>query len=340
MADNIESNYVDPNLVPRRTLAGGETIPGIGMGTFGSDKFPPAEVSAAVAGAIRAGYRLFDCASVYGNEDLIGTVFDSAFKAGTVKREELFITSKVWNDMHGKGDVLLSLAKTLRDLRLDYVDAYLVHWPFPNYHSPGCDGDARNPDSVPFSADQFIETWQQMERLADMGLARYIGMSNMTIPKLEAVLKRCRIKPAVIEMELHPGFQQPELFNYCVKRGIQVIGYCPIGSPNRPERDKAPGDVVDTELPAVTEIAKIHGIHPALVCLKWAVQRGQIPIPFSVHEKNYLANLRSITEEPLTEAEMAAITAADKNCRLVKGQVFLWEGAKGWEDLWDIEGIR
>ncbi|GHU93423.1 aldehyde reductase [Spirochaetia bacterium] len=335
MADTIAQNYIDPNLVPCRTLSSGETIPCIGMGTFGSDKFPPAEVSSAVAGAIRAGYRLFDCASVYGNEDLIGAVFDDAIKNGVVRREELFITSKVWNDMHGKGDVLLSLAKTLRDLRLDYVDAYLVHWPFPNYHSPGCDGDARNPDSVPFSADQFMETWRQMERLADLGLARYIGMSNMTIPKLEAVLPHCRIKPAVIEMELHPGFQQPELFNYCTQRGIQVIGYCPIGSPNRPERDKAPGDVADTELPAVMEIAKAHGVHPAIVCLKWSVQRGSIPIPFSVHEKNYLANLRCTTGDPLSEDEMARLSKADRNCRLIKGQVFLWEGAKGWEDLWD-----
>ena len=146
--------------------------------------------------------------------------------SGLVRREELFITSKVWNDMHGKGDVLLSLAKTLKDLRLDYIDAYFVHWPFPNYHAPGCDGDARNPNSVPFSVDEFMATWRQMERLHDMGLARNIGMSSMTIPKLEAVLPLCRIKPTLIEMELHPSFQQPELYDYCVQRGIQPIAFC------------------------------------------------------------------------------------------------------------------
>jgi alcohol dehydrogenase (NADP+) len=333
MAENM-----DPKRVPKRTLASGEQIPCIGMGTFGSDKFPADQVSQAVAGAIRAGYRLFDCASVYENEDRIGAVFAEAINAGTVKREDLFITSKVWNNMHGRGDVLLSLAKTLRDLRLDQVDSYLVHWPFPNYHSPGCDGDARSPDSVPFSADRFMATWKQMERIADRGLARYIGMSNMTIPKLEAVLPRCRIPPAMIEMELHPGFQQPELFKYCMDRKIQVIGYCPVGSPNRPERDKTPGDIADTEIPGVVDIAKAHGVHPAIICLKWAVQRGQIPIPFSVHEKNYLSNLRAVTEDPLTDAEMALLAGADKNCRLVKGQVFLWEGAKDWEDLWDLKG--
>jgi alcohol dehydrogenase (NADP+) len=325
---------IDPKTVPRITLASGEKIPGIGMGTFGSDKYAPDVVAAAVAGALRYGYRLFDCASVYGNEDRIGGVFEEALTSGAVRREDLFITSKIWNDMHGKGDALLSLAKTLKDLRLDYVDAYLVHWPFPNYHAPGCDGLARNPASLPFSAERFLSVWSQMERIQKSGLARYIGMSNMTISKLEAVLPRCTIPPAMIEMELHPGFQQPELFEYCTGRGIAVIGYCPLGSPNRPERDRTLEDVADTEIPEITAIARAHNIHPALVCLKWAVQRGQIPIPFSAAEKNYQANLRCVTEDPLSAAEMEAVKKADKNCRLIKGQVFLWPGAQGWEDIW------
>ena len=174
--------FIDPKLVPKRKLSNGQEIPCMGMGTFGSDRFTPEQVSNAVAGAIRSGYRLFDCASVYGNEDLIGKVFEDAMKEGVVKREELFITSKVWNDMHGQGDVLLSCAKTLKDLRLDYLDFYFVHWPFPNYHAPGCDGDSRNPDSKPFSVDEFMNTWRQMERLVDMGLTKNIGMSSMTIP--------------------------------------------------------------------------------------------------------------------------------------------------------------
>jgi alcohol dehydrogenase (NADP+) len=183
-----------------------------------------------------------------------------------------------------------------------------------------------------------MATWAEFEKIHDKGLARYIGMSNMTIPKLEAVLPRCRIKPAFIEMEQHPSFQQQELFDYCVKKGVQLIGYCPLGSPNRPERDKAPGDVVDMELPEVVEIANKRGIHPSQVCLKWAVKRGSIPIPFSVHEKNYQANLKSVSEDPLTDAEMNALKKAERNCRLVKGQVFLWPGAKSWEDLWDLNG--
>ncbi|MDR0562117.1 MAG: aldo/keto reductase [Spirochaetaceae bacterium] len=327
MAENIR--------IPFRILVSGARIPCMGMGTFGSDRYSPEEVSAAVGGAIRRGYRLFDCASVYGNEERIGAVFEEAFHSGVVTREELFITSKLWNDMHGKGDALLSLAKSLRDLRLDYLDAYFVHWPFPNYHAPGCDGDARNPSSVPFSADRFMRTWREMEKIHRMGLAKHIGMSNMTVSKLEAVLPRCEIKPALIEMELHPSFQQSELFEYCLSRRIQPIGFCPIGSPNRPDRDKTPDDVADVELPEVTAAAKAHGVHPALICLKWQVQRGSIPIPFSVHEKNYAANLRCVIENPLSPEEMSAIGKADKNCRLVKGQVFLWPGAKSWEELWD-----
>lgn len=330
---------IDPKLVPKRRLSTGEEIPCIGMGTFGSDRFTPAQVSAAVAGAIRCGYRLFDCAAVYGNEDQIGRVFAEAFEAGVVQREELFITSKVWNDMHGSGDVLLSLAKTLKDLQLDYIDAFFVHWPFPNYHAPGCDGDARNPDSTPFSVDRFMATWRQMERLVDMGLARNIGMSSMTIPKLQAVLPLCRIKPTVIELELHPCFQQQALFDYCIDRDIQPIGFCPIGSPTRPERDKTDTDVADTGVPELVAIAHAHGVHPAVICLKWAVQRGQIPIPFSVYEAEYISNLRCTTEDPLTAAEMATLATIDRDCRLIKGQVFLWESASGWEDLWDLDDI-
>ncbi len=330
--------FIDPKLVPKRVLPNGEEIPCIGMGTFGSDRFTPEQVAGAVAGAIRCGYRMFDCASVYGNEELIGRVFADAFVEGVVRREELFITSKVWNDMHGRGDVLVSCAKTLKDLQLENVDVYFMHWPFPNYHAPGCDGDSRNPNSRPFIVEEFMDTWRQMERLVDMGLTRHIGMSSMTIPKLEAVLPLCRIQPSLIEMELHPSFQQKELYDYCVANKIQPIGFCPIGSPTRPDRDKTENDVVDIQMPEVVEIAKAHSAHPAVICLKWAVQRGQIPIPFSVYENEYASNLRCTTEDPLTEVEMQSIAGTDKNCRLIKGQVFLWPSAKSWEDLWDLDG--
>lgn len=329
---------IDPAMVPQRILYTGAKMPAMGIGTFGSDRVDSDTVSAAVEGAIRAGYRSIDGAACYGNEKEIGKVYKKLFEEGVVKREELFITSKVWNDMHGEGDILLACAKTLKDLQLDYLDMYYVHWPFPNYHAPGCTVEARNPDSVPFVVERFMKTWKQMERLVDMGLVKHIGFSNMTIPKMEAVLPLCRIKPAAIEMELHPCFQQQELMEYCLERGMAVVGYCPLGSPQRPERDILPEDIADMEEPELKKIAEAHGVHPALICLKWAYQRGTTPIPFSVKEKNYVANLKSIMEDPLTDEEMEIIKGLEKGNRLVKGQVFLWEGAKGWEDLWDLDG--
>ena len=281
---------------------------------------------------------LIDCAAVYQNEKQIGTVLGRLFTENVIRRQDLFITSKVWNDMHGEGQVLTSCQKSLQDLGLEYLDLYFVHWPFPNYHAPGCSGDSRNPDSKPFSVDEFMQTWRQCEELVDRKLVRYIGMSNMTIPKLKAVLPLCRIKPAALEMELHPSFQQPELFDFATAHNILPIGYCPIGSPSRPERDRTEEDVADTELPSLAAAAKAHQVHPAVVCLKWAVQRGQVPIPFSVKEAQYISNLHCTVCDPLTDQEMEAIRKDDKGCRLVKGQVFLWEGAKGWEDLWDLDG--
>ena len=328
---------IDPTTVPQRTLYTGAKMPAVGMGTFGSDHADADAVSAAVAGAIRVGYRSFDCAACYGNEDMIGKVFADAFDEGSVKREDLFIASKVWNDMHGDGDVLLACAKTLKDLKLDYLDMYYVHWPFPNYHAPKCDVESRNPDSKPFSVEEFMNTYRQCEKLVEDGLTRFIGISNMTIPKLEAVLPLMKIKPVACELEIHPCFQQQELYDYLVAHDIQPVGYMPIGSPRRPERDICPEDVADLEVPEMQAIAKAHGVHPALIALKWAHQRGEISIPFSVH--NYASNLKCVTEDPLTEKEMATIATLEKGNRLVKGQVFLWHGARDWHDLWDEDGV-
>ncbi len=314
------------------------TIPPIGFGTFGSDKYSNEQVKQAVLTAIETGFRLFDCASVYGNEHEIGETFKQAFDQGMVKREDLFITSKVWNDKHGDGEVIASCKKSLKDLKLDYIDLYFVHWPFPNYHAPGCDVDARNPDSRPFFTEEFMSVWRQMEQLKREGLVKHIGMSNMTIPKFEAVLPLCEIAPDAHEMEMHPAFGQQELFNYCVEKGIKPIGYCPIGSPNRPERDKTDQDISDTEMPEIKALAEKYSITPHQVCIKWALQNGQVPIPFASQPVNIKSNFDCLSMPDFTEQEMEAIRKADKNCRLVKGHVFLWEGASDWRALWDIDG--
>lgn len=333
---------VDPALIPSYSLPGGGAIPGIGLGTFGSDAVDAAAVAAAVRYALGIGYRHIDCAAVYGNEAEIGAVLAEALAgrggAQALRREELWITGKLWNDMHAPKDVAKAFEKSLRDLRLDYLDLYLVHWPFPNFHPPKCDVSSRAPDARPYIHGEFMDTWGELEKLVDRGLVRHIGTSNMTIPKLKLLLADARIRPSVNEMELHPHFQQGELFDYVVSQGIVPIGYSPLGSPGRPERDRTVGDTVDMEDPVVQAVAAAHGIHPAAVCLKWAMGRGHIPIPFSVKERNILANLQAMASDPLSLEEMAALRAVDRNCRLIKGQVFLWEGARGWEDLWDLDG--
>lgn len=324
------------SIAPTIRLNTGNEIPCIGMGTFGSDRFTPEQVSNAVAGAIRCGYRLFDCAACYGNEDQIGEVFKAAFDEGVVERKDLFIMTKVWNDMHR--EVEKSCRKSIADLQCDYVDMYFIHWPFPNYHAPGCDVDSRNPDSKPFSVAEFMDTYRQCEELVRKGLVRNIGISNMTIPKLEAVYDKMEIKPAACELELHPCFQQQELFDWLVAHDIQPIGFMPLGSPQRPERDIVSEDIADMKIPEMVELGKKYGVHPATICLKWAVQRGQIPIPFSIHEAEYVSNLQCVSTAPLTDEDMKLLATLEKNNRLVKGQVFLWPGADDWHDLWDEDG--
>ena len=153
-----------------------------------------------------------------------------------------------------------------------------------------------------------METWGKLEKLVERGLVRHIGTSNMTIPKLELVLRDARIRPIANEMELHPHFQQPELFEYVRDHDMIPIGFSPIGSPARPERDRTPDDSVDIEDPVIVAIAQRLDVHPAVVCVKWA------------------------------DDEMAAIAGIDRGCRLIKGQVFLWKAGQSWEDLWDLDG--
>jgi alcohol dehydrogenase (NADP+) len=315
--------------IPQRRIWTGAKMPGIGLGTFGSDHVSHREVADAVKAAAAMGYRHFDCASVYGNEEFIGDSLREILASG-ITRNEIWVTSKLWNDKHGEKDVISSCRKSIADLKLDYLDLYLIHWPFPNHHPPGCDVTARNPHAVPYIHESYMRTWRKMEELVDLGLVRHIGTSNMTIPKLELLLRDSRIRPAVNQMELHPHFQQPELFRYLLDHDILPVGYSPLGSP---------GDTSPLDDPAIIEIAKRLGLHPAAVCIKWAVTRGQVPIPFSANPKNLAGNLQAALGEPLSSDEMKTIEKLDRNCRLIKGQVFLWKDNQSWEDLWDLNGV-
>jgi len=334
---NKSLRFIDPNFVPKRKLYTGNDIPAVGLGTFGSDRYSAEDIAEAVYDAAQIGYRHFDCAAVYANEKEIGKSFQRIIQDG-LPREDFWVTSKLWNDSHAEEDVIPTCKQTLADLRLDYLDLYLIHWPFPNHHDPGVDVNTRDPHAVPYIHENYMKTWRQMEKLVEMGLVKHIGTSNMSIPKLDLLLRDAIIKPVTNEMELHPHFQQPELFQYCLDNDILPIGFSPIGSPSRPERDTTPEDTVDIEDPVILKIAKRLNVHPAVVCIKWAVQRGQVPIPFSIHPEKYHSNLLSVVQNPITEEEMQELSGIDKNSRLIKGQVFLWEGANGWEDLWDRDG--
>lgn len=314
--------------------ATGSKMPVIGVGTFGSDHVSALEMAQAVKLALGIGYRNIDCASVYANEKEIGEVLSQS----NIARSELWITSKVWNDMHGRKKVIQSAKQSLSDLKLDYLDLYLVHWPFPNFHPPKCDVSSRSADARPYIHDEFMETWQAMEQLVKEGLVRDIGTSNMTVPKLELLLASCSIRPSVNEMELHPCFQQTAFRSYLAQQNIIPIGYSPLGSPNRPVRDTTIEDVVDMEHPIVVALAKKHNCHPAAICLKWARGNGIVPIPQSTKESNLRSNLQSILTDPLSPEELALLKGAESNNRLIKGQVFLWNEADSWHDLWDEDG--
>jgi alcohol dehydrogenase (NADP+) len=310
------------------------TMPAIGLGTFGSDHVSAAEVAEVVKGAAAAGYRHFDCASVYGNEAEIGASFEEIL-CRRHRREELWITSKLWNDKHGEDDVIAS-CRNRSPICASTISTLPRALAVPQLPSAGLRRDFALSRRQALHPRKLHEDLAQDGRTGGHGLVRHIGTSNMTIPKLKLVLRDARIKPAVNEMELHPHFQQPELFNSCSTTACSPSATAPSArrdgrSATAPRRTPRP-----PRIPVIAQIAERHGIHPAVVCIKWAVQRGQTPIPFSVN--HYRANLEGVVGDPLTDEEMRAIAAIDRNCRLIKGQVFLWKDGQTWEDLWDMNG--
>ena len=286
----------------------GDILPSLGLGTFLSKTN---EVYDTVLEAIRIGYRHIDCAYIYRNEVEIGLALRDAMKIGLVKREELFITSKLWNSDHAPERVEVAIRKSLNDLQLDYLDLYLIHWPVAfktGFEQAKDANDLASLDDIPLSV-----TWQSMEEVQKKGLAKHIGVSNFNIPKLKSLIENANIKPEVNQIELHPYFQQNDLVAFCNTNDILLTAYSPLGS-----RHLINSDAGLTREKTIIDIAEKHACTPAQIILAWGMQRGTAVIPKSVRSERILENFNS-TKVNLDIKDVNEINTLEKNLRIAKG---------------------
>jgi D-xylose reductase len=308
------------------TLASGSQMPAIGLGLW---KVEGAAAPALVDEAARAGYRHFDCASDYGNEAAVGAGLQNVLRARSARREDLWVTSKLWNTNHAAEHVRPACERSLRDLRLDYLDLYLIHFPIAlEYVSPEKrypagwfrDPDAAEPQMKPARVP-ISETWQAMEELVTAGLVKNIGVSNFGTSLLRDVLAHAKIQPAVLQVEMHPYLTQGKLVRFCHQEKIAVTAFSPLGAPSYvPLGMATDSDSVMNEQ-VVRDAASRHKKTPAQVVLHWAVQRGTAAIPKTTKAQRLRENL-SIFDFELTAEEMAAISALDRNRRFNDPGVF------------------
>jgi alcohol dehydrogenase (NADP+) len=297
-------------------IDGVKTIPAIGLGTW---KLTRDEIRPTITTALNIGYRHFDCASIYNNEKEIGAALAAAFDCGKVKREDIWVSSKLWSNAHAAKHVRRALERTLKNLQLNYLDLYLIHWPV----------SFRADITFPKRADQFIslkelpiiETWMAMEKLLRKGLCRHIGVCNFSIPKLNELVNQATIQPYTNQIELHPYLQQPEMVTYCRDNSIKLTAYSPLGS------GKTPVTLISKTTPSILTHPKIihlatkHTATPAQILIAWGLGRKTVVIPKSTHPHHLKENYQA-QQITLDTKDMDDLQQLDIKYRFLDGAHF------------------
>nr|CAH0103680.1 unnamed protein product [Daphnia galeata] len=293
--------------VPKVKLNNGREMPILGLGTW---KSKPGEVTQAVKDAIDVGYRHFDCAFYNQNEAEIGQALTEKMASGEVKREELFITSKLWNTFHSPESVEPALKKSLSLLGLDYLDLYFIHWPIIYFYCELFPKDEN--DKLMFTSVDHVDTWRAMEKCK---LIRSIGLSNFNSKQLQHVLDNCKTKPVINQVECHPYLNQKRLIEFCKKKDIHIFAYCSLGSPDR-SLDKSQQDlgVALMEDPTIKTIAKKYKKTPSQLLIRYQIERGVSVTPSSFN-KTHMGQNFDIFDLKIADEDMKYIDSLDCNRR-------------------------